>query len=50
MKWYDYIACLFFADTISASLLSGNIFILSVAIFGYVSYESMRKEDNNAMD
>ena len=50
MKWYDYLACFWFADVISAGFFVGNIFILTIGILSYILYEDMRKgleNDNN---
>jgi len=45
LKWYDYLAVFWFADSISAGLLSGNIIVLILGCFSYIMYESWRKED-----
>lgn len=41
MKWYDYIFCFAAADVIAASLLTGNIFGLTIGITGYIVYEKL---------
>ena len=48
MRWYDYIACFWFADIIAASLISVNILWLTIGVISYIFYESMRKGENNA--
>jgi len=42
IKWYDYLACIWFADIITAGLLSGNILAVSLGIFSYFLYEDWR--------
>lgn len=43
MKWYDYLACFWFADSISAGLITGNIFVLTIGVLSYILYEDWRK-------
>lgn len=43
MKWYDYILCVWFADSISAGLITGNIFTLTLGVLSYILYEDFRK-------
>lgn len=50
LKWYDYLACWWFADMISAGLLLGNIFVLTIGILSYILYEDFRKGLENEND
>ena len=50
MKWYDYLACFCFANSISAGLVSGSIFVLTFGVLSYMLYEDMRKGLENAND
>ena len=42
MRWYDYVACVWFADMITAGLFSGSILYLTAGIFSYTLYADMR--------
>ena len=44
MKWYDYLACLWFAEILSAGLIFMDIFLLTLGIFLYMLYENLRKD------
>jgi hypothetical protein len=46
LKWFDYIACVWFADNITVGLLSGNIFVLTFGILSYILYENWRKGED----
>jgi hypothetical protein len=48
MKWYDYLACFWFADMIAVGLLNFAILPLTIGILSYILYEDMRKGVNNA--
>lgn len=43
LKWYDYVACLLFADLIVSGIFFGYWINLGVGILGYDLYESYRK-------
>ena len=43
MKWYDYLACFWFADIISAGLIAGNFIFLTLGVISYIMYEKSRK-------
>lgn len=49
MRWYDYVACVFLADVISAGLVHFNLIALISGIGLYIMYELTRKELNNAL-
>jgi len=44
MRWYDYVACVWFADAISAGLLNFHIIPLTMGIISYMIYENIRKQ------
>jgi hypothetical protein len=41
MRWYDYVSCFVAADIITASLVAGDIFGLTLGIVGYILYEKL---------
>lgn len=43
MKWYDYVACVWFADMIAVGLLNFAILPLTIGIFSYTLYEDYRR-------
>ncbi len=43
MKWYDYCACIFFADLISAGAIQGNVVVLVIGWWLYFTWENFRK-------
>jgi hypothetical protein len=47
MKWYDYLACIWFADIVAASILHMQIIPLTLGIFSYIMYTDFRKGLNN---
>ena len=47
MKWYDYVLCIWFADSISAGLVHGDIFILTFGVLSFILYEEARKGVND---
>ena len=42
MRWYDYVFCVIYADSIVASIFTGNIFLLTISVGGYAAYEWLR--------
>jgi hypothetical protein len=46
MKWYDYLACLWLADKISAGLIFMDIFVLTFGILSYILYENWRRGED----
>lgn len=45
MKMHDYAFCLFFADFISAGLVTGNVVFAAIFIGMYLAYEYARKNN-----
>lgn len=43
LQWYDYIACMFFADIITTGLFSGNAFLILAGYTSYDIYEHWRR-------
>jgi hypothetical protein len=50
MKWYDYLACFWFADQITIGLLYMQIIPLTLGILSYIMYTDFRKGLENAND
>lgn len=42
MRWYDYIACIWFANQITFGLLFAEILTLLFGVLGYKVYEEYR--------
>jgi len=43
VKWYDYLACFYCADLISAGLVHFNVVALLLGAVTYAFYEDFRK-------
>lgn len=50
MRWYDYLACFWFADNISAGIINMNFLLLTMGALSYIFYEDFRKGLENAND
>ena len=42
MRWYDYVACIWFADMISVGLVNFAIIPLTLGVLSYTLYENYR--------
>ena len=47
MRWYDYVACIYFADIISVGLVNFAIIPLTLGVLSYMLYEDWRKRSEN---
>lgn len=45
MRWYDYVACVAFADFISAMMMSGSMFVV-IPFLLFVLYADLRRLQN----
>lgn len=43
MRWYDYVIVFIVADLLSAAVMVGDILAIALTVFGYLSYEDVRK-------
>jgi hypothetical protein len=44
LKITDYIMCFLIADTITAGIFSGSIFLLTYGVVWYILYENLKKK------
>jgi hypothetical protein len=43
IKWYDYFACVYFADLIAGGIVNLNLFLLLLGAASYILYEDWRR-------
>lgn len=48
MRYFDFIACIFFADIISAGIVTGNVLLAISGLALYQVYELMRLYSEDA--
>lgn len=48
MRWYDYVACIAFADFISAMMMTGSLFVV-IPFLLFEMYCEFRKEQETKL-